>query len=46
MTEVKFNTSLMSYNSFGIEAVAEEFVEVTNVNELKEETSLGIPMVN
>ena len=38
MTQVKLNASLQSYNSFGIEAVAEEFVEVTSINELKEAT--------
>ena len=38
MTQVKLNASLQSYNSFGIEAVAEEFVEVTSISELKEAT--------
>lgn len=36
MIQVKSNIALLPYNSFGLEAVAEEFVEVNNVDELQE----------
>ena len=34
--EIKENISLKSYNTFGIDVLASKFVEVSNVEELKE----------